>query len=66
MDGRTTSLGVRLTPALKKALTRAAHDDCRSMSNLIEALATDAMRSRGYLEAPTKRRSQRMAPRRHG
>jgi hypothetical protein len=48
---KTHSLGVRLQPAVKAALERAAKEDMRSLSSLIEKILTEWLRQRGYLPA---------------
>jgi hypothetical protein len=40
---------LRLRPSLKQAAERAAADDQRSLTSLIEKLLTDHLRKKGYL-----------------
>ncbi|MFG1414059.1 ribbon-helix-helix protein, CopG family [Xanthobacter sp. VTT E-85241] len=47
--GKTPSLGVRVQPETKAALEKAAKEDVRSVSSLIEKILTDWLRERGYL-----------------
>lgn len=47
--GKTPSLGVRLQPATKDALERAAKDDLRSISSLVEKILVLWLRDNGYL-----------------
>ncbi|HEX2526906.1 MAG TPA: hypothetical protein VHL31_11510 [Geminicoccus sp.] len=46
---KTNSLGVRLQPDVKAALEKAAKDDMRSLSSLMEKIVTEWLRERGYL-----------------
>lgn len=55
---RTAQVGLRLPPAIKAAAQRAAADDHRTLTQLIEKLLADYLRERGYLKKPgAKRRS---------
>ena len=47
--GKTPSLGVRVQPETKAALEKAAKDDLRSVSSLIEKILVGWLRARGYL-----------------
>jgi len=47
---KTTPLGVRLDEDVRKALTKAAKDDSRSISSLISKIITDWLRANGYLK----------------
>jgi hypothetical protein len=49
---KTPSLGVRVQPEVKAALEKAAADDVRSVSSLIEKIAVEWLRERGYLPKP--------------
>jgi hypothetical protein len=49
---RTPSLGVRVLPEIKDALERAATEDHRSMSSMIEKILSEWLREHGYLEKP--------------
>jgi hypothetical protein len=51
---KTNPLGVRLDPEVKAALERAAKEDRRSLSSLIDKILSDWLRERGYLDAPEK------------
>lgn len=46
---KTPSLGVRVHPETKAALERAAKDDMRSVSSLIEKILVEWLRAKGYL-----------------
>lgn len=46
---KTAQVNLRLEPALKEAAERAAADDHRSLTSLIEKLLSDYLRERGYL-----------------
>ncbi len=48
---KTPSLGVRVQPEIKAALQRAAADDMRSMSSLIDKILIEWLRKKGYLKA---------------
>lgn len=47
---KTAPIGFRIDPEVKKALERAAKDDMRSMSSLIEKVLVEWLRERNYLE----------------
>ena len=49
---KTPSLGIRVQPETKAALERAAKDDLRSVSSLIEKILVEWLRAKGYLQAP--------------
>ena len=49
---KTPSLGIRVQPETKVALERAAKDDLRSVSSLIEKILVEWLRAKGYLPAP--------------
>jgi hypothetical protein len=46
---KTPSLGVRVLPEVKEALERAARDDDRSVSSMVERIISVWLRERGYL-----------------
>jgi hypothetical protein len=46
---KTAQVNLRLLPELKAAAERAATDDHRSLTSLIEKLLADYLRERGYL-----------------
>ena len=46
---KTPSLGIRVQPETKVALERAAKDDLRSVSSLIEKILVEWLRAKGYL-----------------
>jgi hypothetical protein len=60
---RSAQFNMRIDPELKAAAEKAAADDRRSLSSLIEKLLTDYCRDRGFLK-PEGRRSERVARRR--
>ena len=47
---QTKPLGVRMSPDTKAALDKAAKDEVRSLSSLIEKILTDWLKSKGYLK----------------
>ena len=47
---KTTPLGVRFNPETKAALDKAARDEDRSLSNLIERIVAEWLRAKGYLK----------------
>ena len=49
---KTHSLGIRVQPEVKAALERAAADDLRSVSSLVEKISVEWLRDRGYLLKP--------------
>lgn len=46
---KTHPLGFRVDPEVKEALEKAAKDDVRSVSSLIEKILKDWLRENGYL-----------------
>jgi hypothetical protein len=50
--GKTPSLGIRVAPDTKAALERAAEEDMRSLSSLVEKILTEWLRDNGYLKKP--------------
>ena len=46
---KTATLNLRIEPALKEAAERAAEDDRRSLTSLIEKLLIEHLRKNGYL-----------------
>ncbi|MFO1071160.1 MAG: hypothetical protein U1E17_00280 [Geminicoccaceae bacterium] len=46
---KTATLNLRIDPALKEAAEKAAADDQRSLTSLVEKLLVDHLRERGYL-----------------
>jgi hypothetical protein len=51
---KTHPLGFRIERDLKEALVKAAKDDRRSVSSLVEILIEDWLREKGYLEDKKK------------
>lgn len=49
---KTHPLGFRVDPEVKAALERAAKDDHRSLSSLIDKILVEWLRERGYLPGP--------------
>ena len=46
---KTPSFDIRVQPGTKAALERAARDDLRSVSSLIEKILEEWLRAKGYL-----------------
>ena len=46
---KTATLAVRMEPRLKAAAEKAAADDHRSLTQLIEKLLSDFLKEKGYL-----------------
>jgi hypothetical protein len=46
---KTAQVNLRVEPSLKATAEKAASDDHRSLTSLIEKLLTDYLRRRGYL-----------------
>lgn len=44
------SLGVRVDPAVKAALEKAASDDARSTSSLVQKILTEWLKAKRYLK----------------
>ena len=49
-ENKTAQVNLRITPTLKEAADRAASDDQRSLTSLVEKLLTDYLRERDYLK----------------
>lgn len=47
---KTPSLGIRVQPETKVALEKAAKEDLRSVSSLVEKILVEWLRSKGYLQ----------------
>lgn len=45
------TLGVRIPDDLKAALDKAARDDVRSISSLVEKILTEWLKAKGYLKS---------------
>lgn len=48
---RSKPTSIRLPPGVKAAAERAAKEDVRSLSSLIEKLLTEHLREKGYLKS---------------
>ena len=51
---KTAQLSLRIDPGLKGVADRAAADDQRSLTSLIEKLLIDHLRAKGYLSAASE------------
>jgi len=47
---KTAQVNLRIAPALKAAAEKAASDDQRSLTSLVEKLLTDYLRKHGHLK----------------
>jgi hypothetical protein len=47
---KTAQVNLRIEPKLKETAEKAAADDQRSLTSLIEKLLTDHLRKKGYLK----------------
>ena len=47
---KSATLNLRINPALKAASEKAAADDHRSLTSLVEKLLTEHLRAKGYLK----------------
>jgi hypothetical protein len=56
---KTPSLGVRVLPEVKEALERAARDDDRSVSSMVERILSVWLREKGYLGGDSGRDGSR-------
>jgi hypothetical protein len=56
---KTAQINMRIDPELKEAAERAAADDRRSLSSLIEKLLTDHCRNQGLLKPDRPPRKSR-------
>jgi hypothetical protein len=48
--GKTPSLGIRVQSETKAALEKAAADDLRTISSLVEKILVEWLRKKGYLK----------------
>lgn len=48
-EAKTAQVNLRLPPSLKEASERAAAEDQRSLTSLIEKLLTEHLKAKGYL-----------------
>jgi hypothetical protein len=48
--GKLPSLGIKVDPEIKDALQRAAAQESRSVSNMINKILVDWLRANGYLK----------------
>jgi hypothetical protein len=46
---KSATLNLRIEPAIKEAAEKAAEDDRRSVTSLVEKLLVDYLRKKGYL-----------------
>lgn len=51
---KTNPLGFRIEPALKDALVRAARDDRRSVSSMVEIIIEQWLTDKGYIDSQRK------------
>ena len=51
---KTNPLGFRIEPELKDALVRAAKDDRRSVSSMVEIIIEQWLTEKGYIETARK------------
>jgi hypothetical protein len=49
-ETKIAQVNLRIKPSLKQAAERAAQDDQRSLTSLIEKLLTDHLKKKGYLK----------------
>jgi hypothetical protein len=47
---KSATLNLRIEPGLKKAAEKAAADDRRSLTSLVEKLLTEHLKAKGYLK----------------
>jgi hypothetical protein len=47
---KTATLNLRIDPPLKEAAEKAAADDRRSLTSLVEKLLTEHLKAKGYLK----------------
>jgi len=52
---KTHPLGFRIERELKEALVRAARDDRRSVSSLVEILIENWLREKGYIDSQSSK-----------
>jgi hypothetical protein len=50
METKIAQVNLRLRPSLKAAAEKAAEDDNRSLTSLIEKLLTDHLKKKGFLK----------------
>ena len=56
---KTAQVNIRFHPDLKEAAERAAADDHRSLTSLIEKVLSDHLRERGYLQDGVPKRAMK-------
>jgi hypothetical protein len=56
---KTATLNLRIEPEIKAALEKAAADDRRSVTALVEMLVIPHLRAKGYLPADVKPKRSR-------
>lgn len=49
-ENKDAQVNLRIQPSLKEAAEKAATDDSRSLTSLIEKLLTDYLRKHGYMK----------------
>jgi hypothetical protein len=49
-ETRSVPIGLRVTPAFKKALDAAAQADSRSVASMVEKVLADFLKKHGFLE----------------
>jgi hypothetical protein len=62
MTSRRQPFAFRLKPEIKEALEKAALDDGRPASNLIEKILSDWLKAKGYLPAQQRTGPATLAP----
>jgi hypothetical protein len=55
-ETKTAPLGLRITPALKRALEQAAADDDRTVASYAAKVLTDHLRKTGRFDPPAGKR----------
>lgn len=53
---KTATINIRMEPELKQLVEKAAADDRRSITTLLEKLLVDYLRERGYLSQDKSKR----------
>jgi len=53
---KTKQIAVRMTPEIKAAIERAAADDLRSVSSMVEKIVSEWVRLNGWLKREGKRK----------
>ena len=49
-ERKIAPIAIRITPSIKDAISKAAEDESRSLSAMVQILLEEALKERGYLK----------------